>query len=464
MTLRQAFFSTLVFCVASLTAAPAQTLQLLSSFKTDGWPETNLVQGFNGDLYGTTAGAVFKITTAGTRTTLYTFCSKSECPDGKTPSALMLASNLNFYGTTAAGGAYGHGTVFKITSEGELTTLYSFCAKSGCPDGQNPLATLVQGTDGNLYGTTSGGGAIGNYGTVFKITLGGKLTTVYSFCVLSDCYDGWEPEGALIQGSSGNFYGTTYEASDRGNVFEMTPAGVVTSLYNFCSETYCDDGDLPVAGVVQAANGDLYGTATGGGAYGNNGTVFEITSANVFTALYSFCLFNCANPEDSPRGGLVLATDGNFYGTVTYDGAIYKITPSGSFTWLYTFGSGAGGCCPDGEYVYAGLMQHTNGSFYGTANGGGTYNEGTVFSFSNGLGPFVTPVPAYGNVGATFYILGTNLTGTTVVTVNGVSAKFTVESSSEIKATVPAGATTGTISVTTRTTTLNSNLVFQVLQ
>jgi uncharacterized repeat protein (TIGR03803 family) len=373
----------------------------------------------------------------------------------------MLASNLNFYGTTAAGGAYGYGTVFKITSEGELTTLYSFCAKSGCPDGQNPLATLVQGTDGNLYGTTSGGGAIGNYGTVFKITFGGKLTTVYSFCVLSECYDGDYPEGVLIQGSNGNFYGTTGEASGRGNVFEMTPAGVVTSLYNFCSEPYCDDGTSPVAGVVQAANGDLYGTATGGGAYGNDGTVFEITPANVFTTLYSFCLFNCANPGVYPRGGLGLATDGNFYGTVS--SAIYKITPTGEVTWLYTFGSGAGGCCPDGDFPYAGLVQHTNGTFYGTALEGGAYDEGTVFSLSTGLGPFVTPVPTYGKVGATVYILGTNLNGTTAVTVDGVTAKFTVESSSEIKATVPTGATTGVISVTTPTTTLNSNLVFQVL-
>lgn len=460
-----------MFSFASVIASPAQTLQLLASFQTDGFPETNLVQGFNGDLYGTTAGGgvgenfgtVFKITTAGKLTTLYTFCSKSECADGKTPSALMLASNLNFYGTTAAGGAYGYGTVFKITSGGELTTLYSFCAKSGCPDGQNPMATLVQGTDGNLYGTTSGGGAIGNYGTVFKITLGGKLTTVYSFCVLSDCYDGEYPEGVLIQGSNGSFYGTTNEASGRGNVFEMTTAGVVTSLYNFCSEPYCDDGTFPVAGVVQAANGDLYGTATGGGLYGNEGTVFELTSTNVFTALYSFCIYNCTNPEAYPRGGPVLATDGNVYGTVGNDGAIFKINPSGAFTWLYTFGSGAGGCCPDGEYVYAGLMQHTNGSFYGTAYEGGAYNEGTVFSFSNGLGPFVTPVPTYGKVGATFYILGTNLTGATAVTVDGITTKFTVESSSEIKATVPAGATTGTISVTTPSTTLKSNLVFQVL-
>ena len=217
--------------------AQAQTLTTLHFFNgTDGFLNSSgatLIQGPNGDLYGTTSyaglhggGTVFRITASGKFKSLYNFCSQASCTDGSIPLAgLVLASNGDFYGTTEYGGAYGQGSVFKITSAGALTTLYSFCAVSStgpgeppCLDGRTPQNALIQGADGNLYGTTNGGGrGLGsctaapsncNGGTVFRITPAGALSTLYSFCSQTTCADGSDPAG-LVQGNDGNFYGTT---------------------------------------------------------------------------------------------------------------------------------------------------------------------------------------------------------------------------------------------------------------
>jgi uncharacterized repeat protein (TIGR03803 family) len=131
---------------------------------------------------------------------LYNFCSQGGCADGELPEAgLVQATNGDFYGTNFEGGANGGGTVFRITPDGMLTTLYSFCAKSGCADGSNPSARLVETTNGDLYGTTAYGGATcagaGGCGTVFKITPSGTLTTLYSFCSQGGCMDGASPSG-----------------------------------------------------------------------------------------------------------------------------------------------------------------------------------------------------------------------------------------------------------------------------
>jgi uncharacterized repeat protein (TIGR03803 family) len=375
----------------------------------------------------------------------------------------MLADDSNFYGTTSAGGTYGYGTVFKMTPAGKLTTLYSFCLQSGCDDGETPTASLVQGTNGNLYGTTSGGGANGNYGTVFEITTTGKLTTLYSFCSVSSCNDGKNPRGGLIQGADGNFYGTTYgnSSNQRGSIFEITPGGAFTTLYTFCSLALCEDGTEPTADLVQAADGNFYGTASGGGPYGNEGTVFELTSGLVYSVLAGFSGTCCGEPY----GGLVQGTDGNFYGTTYYTeyndyGTAYKITPAGVLSSLYFFCRDAN--CSDGESPYAGLMQATNGNFYGTTLIGGTSDFGTVFSLSTGLGPFVVSLPASGAVGSKIAILGTNLARATAVSFNGIPAAFSVKSSSALETSVPIGATTGNIEVTTPAGILISNLVFSV--
>jgi uncharacterized repeat protein (TIGR03803 family) len=329
---------------------------------------------------------------------------------------------LNFYGTTTEGGAYGKGTVFQFNPNGTLTTLYSFCPESSCTDGAVPEAGLIQATDGNLYGTTWAGGAFGG-GTVFEITPGG------------------------------------------------TPSTAAT-LYSFCAQSGCPDGVAPTAGLIQAANGDLYGTTSGGGAYGN-GTAFHITptvGAGSFRTLYSFCGYSGCPYGQTVGDGLVQGTDGNFYGTTLYGGAgtIFSIAPTGALTTLYDFCSQSG--CTDGYYPEAPLVQATNGSFYGTALAGGNTSAcsggcGTVFMLSVGLGPFVETQSGSGAVGAAVAILGNNLAGATSVTFNGTAAVFTVNpTGTAISTTVPASATTGTVQVVTASgTKLSSNVPFQVL-
>jgi uncharacterized repeat protein (TIGR03803 family) len=318
-----------------VTSANAQTFTTLHSFDgTDGsqvFP--GLVQAANGDLYGATAdggansnrgcvancGTVFKITLAGKLTTLYSFCSQSGCSDGAEPQATLVQdTNGNLYGTTFILGTNNGGTVFKISLGGKLTTLYSFCSQSGCSDGDGPSAPLVQATNGDLYGTTLFGGSNAcGCGTVFKITSSGKLTTLHSF----DGTDGNAP-GPLVQATDGNFYGTANQggANGAGTVFKITASGKLTTLYNFCSLNGCTDGEAPLAGLVQGTHGNFYGTATQGGANGY-GTVFKITPSGKLTTLDSFA------PYGFPEATLVLATDGNFYGT-TYEGGRTATAPS----------------------------------------------------------------------------------------------------------------------------------------
>jgi uncharacterized repeat protein (TIGR03803 family) len=319
--------------------------------------------------------------------------------------------------------------------------LYSFAGM----DGAYPWAGLVQATDGNFYGTTNYGGAYSD-GTVFKITPAGTFTTLHSF----DGTDGANPFAGLVQATDGSFYGTTYYggASPDGTVFKITPAGTFTTLHSFDST----DGANPHAELVQATDGNFYGTTYYGGA-NSCGTVFKITAGGVLTTLHSFDFTDGAYP----RARLVQATDGSFYGTTSYGGvlgSVFKITARGVLTTLHSFAGQ-----PEGSYPYAGLVQATDGNFYGTTYGN---DDGTVFRLSVGLSPFVETEPTSGKVGAAVIILGTNLTGATSVRFNGTTAKFTVVSSSEIKTTVPAGATTGSVTVVTPSDTLKSNVVFRV--
>jgi uncharacterized repeat protein (TIGR03803 family)/YVTN family beta-propeller protein len=351
---------------------------------------TSLIQGTDGNFYGTTyggstfdQGTVFQLTPGGTLTTLYTFCSQTNCTDGAEPLAgLVQATNGNFYGTTPVGGVIGAGTVFEITSAGQLTTIYNFCSQPGCADGNYSQAPLMQASNGNFYGTTAAGGANGE-GNVFEVTAAGQLTTLYSFCSQTNCSDGDDPIAGLVQASNGNLYGTTLGGgvtdfcSGCGTVFQITLAGQLTTLYSFCSQTGCSDGELPYAGLIQGANGNLYGTTLAGGSDGL-GTVFEITPAGQLTTLYSFCSQPGCTDGAEPVAGLVQAS-GNFYGTTNYlgpngFGTVFEITPSGQLTTLYGFG------LTDGAYLEGGLVLASDGNLYGMAEFGGNRLDGTIFS------------------------------------------------------------------------------------
>jgi len=322
-------------------------------------------------------------------------------------------------------------------------------------DGNSPYAGLVQASNGNFYGVTFEGGEF-NGGTIFKITASGTLTSLDSFT--GGGTEGDFPYGGLVQASNGNFYGTTLNGGTygQGTVFEVTPSGTLTTLDDF----NLTDGASPYAQLVQATNGNFYGT-TGLGGPAGSGTVFKVTASGALTSLYSF---DDGNDGGAPYAGLIQATDGNLYGTtesggVNGKGTIFKISPSGTLTTLYSFA----GYPADGANPEAGLIQGTNGKLYGTTISGGANDFGTVFSLSVGLGPFVETLPASGKVGATVKILGTSLTGSTSVTFNGTAATFTVVSSSEITTTVPAGATTGKVEVVTPGGARLSNVSFRVI-
>lgn len=470
-----------VFCVATVMLSLAQdTFTTLVNFdRTNGYePSVVLTQGADGNFYGATyeggvtnAGTVFKMSPAGTLTTLYNFCSQTNCADGAGPvGSLVQAADGDFYGTTEDGGAHGlGGTVFRITSTGKLTTLYSFCALANCADGEFPSAGLVQATNGKFYGVTASGGVFSS-GTVFEITLAGELTTLHSF----NGTDGYNPEGALVQSKNGEFYGTTAEGQGAagGTFFEMSANGNLTTLFTFYGTKY---GFGPNGALIQAADGNFYGV-TGAGGNGTYcdidygcGTVFKITPAGNLTTLYNFCSQNNCADAAAPNGPLVQGMDGNFYGTTYGDtqgnfyfnqGTAFEITPGGTLTTLYTFCSLPD--CADGASPIAGLLEGTNGTFYGTTYQGGANNDGTVFSLSTGFGPFVRTQPTSAKESASVGIFGQGFTRSSMVQFGGVQATVVKVSGTFLEAKVPAGALTGSVTVTTNGTTLTSNQQFRV--
>lgn len=271
----------------------------------------SLVQGSDGSFYGTSraggtyckssegCGTIFKMSTAGVVTTLYSFCSQQDkggnCLDGQSPGSLLLASNGHLYGVTELGGTFTGGTIFEVTQNGEFNTLYSFCAKTNCADGAGPN-WLIQGTDGNLYGTTATGGSSLSRGTVFRFTAKGTLTTLYSFCSLPGCTDGTQPEG-LIEASDGNLYGAAAGGGDLfdGTIFQLASSGNLTTLHTFVGT----DGEGPV-GIVQDTDGSFYGATTNGGGGCDCGTLFSLS-----TGLGPFVKFVRGYGKVGQRGGIV---------------------------------------------------------------------------------------------------------------------------------------------------------------
>ncbi len=369
--------------------AQAQTLKTLYSF-TGGADGGNpyfgdLVLDPKGNLYGTTfaggaapgLGVVFEVNPVGKEKVLFAFNSASGC----SPYAgLVRDAKGTLYGTTGACGAYGYGTVFEVTKPGTGTALYSF---TGGADGGQPIAGLIRDPEGNLYGTTNEGGAVGCFGlgcgTVFEVTPAGSETVLHAFAGGSD---GENPVAGLVRDAKGNFYGTTGQAGAQccGTVFQVTPSDTETVLFSF---NYTDGSGPGPNRLVTDAEGNFYGATSSGGASGD-GTVFELTKEGTQTLLYNF---TGAADGLAPYGGVIRDASGNLYGTAFQGagtgcneagcGTVYELTPAGKFTVLHTFSGGA-----DGGNPAAGLVMDKEGNLYGTTSTGGAHGHGTVFKLT----------------------------------------------------------------------------------
>lgn len=449
-----------VVLVVTCTTARAQDFNTLVNFdQTDGAAPNYLVQGTDGDLYGTTSnggtygmGTIFKITPDGSLQSLHSFGNG----DGAHPSSyapLAVGKDGSLYGITNNGGCCG--TVYKMDRSGNVLTLHEFQSNEG-----NPWSGVTLASNGNFYGTTVTGGNLScsapyGCGTIYQITATGKFSMLYAFCSQPNCSDGISPVGELIQATDGNLYGTTIyggSCSGCGTVFRITLHGLLTTIHSF--DSYHGAG--PYGGLVQSSDGSFYGATGFGGDYGH-GTVFKVTRNGTFDVLYSFI---CALPDcpdgGEPLAGLIQATDGNFYGTTdALSGTIFKISPTGDLTTVHTFADS------DGTSPF-GLLQATNGTFYGVAGAGGDFGDGTIFDFSESLGPFISFISNSGNVGNIAEILGQGLSGATEVSFNGTPARYRVISDTFVKAAVPAGASSGFVTVTAPTRTLSSNVPYRV--
>lgn len=347
---------------------------------------------------------------------LYNFCSDAGCTDGsQTYAGVIQDAEGNLYGTTPSGGANGEGTVFKLDSTGHITILYSFCSVSGCTDGAYPEAGLIADAEGNLYGTTEGGGdgsadtcknqSIVGCGTVFKVDTAGIETVLYSFCSSTDCADGSLPVAGLVRDAAGNLYGTTQNGGNSnaicigltcGTVFKVDSKGQYSVLYKFCSVSGCTDGATPLAGMTLDAAGNLYGTTIGGGnshhAACENfdsvtdgcGTVFKVDSAGHYSVLYRFCSVAGCTDGTNPMAGLIEDDEGNLYGTANQGGddfgGVFKLDSEDQETMLYRFMGAA-----DGGFPAAGLVRDAAGNLYGTTEVGGGLGgaAGTVFKLDS---------------------------------------------------------------------------------
>lgn len=397
--------------------------------------QTQLAQGRDGDLYAESSGlgtsgngTVFKLDPdRGTPTVILNFNGT----DGSYAiGGITLGADGNLYGNTSSGGSFGNGITFKITPAGQETVLHNF---SNTGDGANPSNMLVRGAT-VFYGTTNNTSAE----TVYQVTPAGVLKTLHTFSS-SDGQGG----GRLVLGSDGNIYGGMDQGGKFGfgTAFKMTPKGVVMVLHNFNGT----DGNQASPGMVEITPGKFYGTTELGGTTGD-GVVYSLTSAGTFSVLHNF---NYATDGHQVLG-LTLGTDGNAYGVAAsggsgYCGTIFEVTAAGAFSVLYTFQM-MNGCNPQSGY----LTQGTDGNFYGLTNSGGAYDNGVFFSLGVGLSPFVKLMTTSGKEGSTVQILGQDFDNSSVVKFGGVAAtKIVVTGSTYILATVPAGALTGSVTVTT---------------
>ncbi len=460
--------ATLVFL--PLLPAFGQTVKDVFAYPTSApGPIGSLAQGRDGSLYtvasgfgygvANTDGAIFNTSINGNGSRALHLFSGA---DGTEPfSGLTLAMDGNYYGATYGGGSSNFGVLFEISPGGVYTVLHEF---TGLDDGWAPAAVPIQASDGSLYGTTLGGSV--SDGIVYKYSPStGMFTTIFSFN--PDGSQGYQIEAPLIQGSDGNLYGTTEfgGTSNCGTVFELSLAGSLLQSYSFPCGT---GGQILYGPVVQASDGNFYGTTfyggnitRGGECQGGCGTIFKL-SDGVVSILYNFSGYS--NDGAFPEWGLTEGTDGNLYGSTERGGryglgTLFQISTSGQYKLLYSFPVQVGA---EPSSV---LLQHTNGSFYGTLFNNSTYRQGSLYSLDMGLGPFIALVRYTGRIGQPVQILGQGLTGSTAVTVNGVAAtSFKVVSDTYMTAVVPTGVTTGPVVVTTSTGTLTSNHNLRIVQ
>jgi len=418
---------------------------------TDGSePLAGLLLGSDGNFYGTTsrggtgvtnpAGTVFQMTPAGEVTTLYTFDFQLT---GDTPYAGVIADGAGkLYGTTRGTGAY-VGNVFRVGSG--FLDLHGFSGYFFGQDGSHPEAGLVLGDDGKLYGTTSDGGA-GNIGTVFRVATDGTgYVVLLSFGGLQGVDTGLTPRGGLAKGGDGNLYGTTTgNGTTHGTVFRITPAGDLTTVHTFTGS----DGSSPSGNLFLASDGDLYGTTSGGGANAY-GTVYRVGTDGSFATLHSF---DYAVGEGSgPTSGVIEASDGNFYGTTSSGGAdllgtVFVVTPNGGFATVASLGlAGGAGYSPQGA-----LVQGPDGYLYGTtASGGGAScggGCGTVFKVLPGLPPTTstssTTSTSTSSSSTTSSSIGTTSTTATPPPPTSSSTSTTLSVTTSTAVRVPAATTT----------------------
>lgn len=390
-SLRSACLAT-AFAVLSPALSAAPVLEPVTEFRVGAKaPVGELVAGADGSFYGVTAaggpgdfGTVYRVSPAGVRITLVEFTGQAGPRLGAQPqSALARGADGNFYGTTQAGGANNLGTIFRLTPAGDFTNLAEFTGNGGNSPGAAPYAALLAHPDGHFYGTTQNGGA-GDFGTIFRVSPAGVVTTVVEFTGSAGARKGRIPLGALLAHPDGFLYGTTERggAGDDGTIFRVSPGGALTTLFEFS----VGSGRLPIAGLVLGADGSLYGSTSGGG--GNSaGTIFKVTTAGAFTTLVQFSGSSPDFRGRSPSAPLLRHSNGNFYGTTQLGGTgeygtVFQLTPSGDFTTLIQFTNTGG--ANRGRLPLGGLVEGSDGLLYGATSAGGGTNFGTLFRVSPG--------------------------------------------------------------------------------
>jgi uncharacterized repeat protein (TIGR03803 family) len=394
LSLRRLAFVTAVLAIAIVASlsAHAQTLTVLYSFTgaaDGGYPESGLTLDSAGNVYGTTeyggsgnfncsgCGVVFKVSGDGTETVLHSFTGKL---DGAIPlfGTLFRDPAGNLYGTTSTGGANGGGTVFRLGLNGKQV---SIAFPNGTGAGFSAAGLTPDGA-GNAYGTTQYRGtgcAPFGCGTVYKVSHSGKITIVYSF---QGGTDGANPIADLVRDSAGNLYGTTLDggAGSAGTVFKIDSTGKESVLYAFMGGT---DGGLPHSGLLRDSAGNLYGTTSSGGV-NFGGTIFKIDSAGNHTILYNFCSQSCLDGQ-TPMGNLARDSAGNIYGATqsggnAYAGVVFELGTNGVETVLYNFCNV--GNCSDGDEPLSGVTRDSQGNLYGTTFYGGSIGYGVVFKLT----------------------------------------------------------------------------------